>query len=145
MSLKLEIRRELSLVDFLDRILDKGVVINGDIKVKVGKFFFFQAEDGIRDTSVTGVQTCALPILPRPSREDSKWHGKKWPAWPCKHTTPARTGTTQLARAKAGKEPRSLAADCSVSASAAEDQRFTLGNGLPDSAQRSAPQPARQR
>ena len=26
-------------------------------------YFFFQAEDGIRDTSVTGVQTCALPIL----------------------------------------------------------------------------------
>src|SRR5262249_59200507 len=25
--------------------------------------FFFQAEDGIRDWSVTGVQTCALPIL----------------------------------------------------------------------------------
>src|SRR5260370_9494824 len=25
-------------------------------------FFFFQAEDGIRDSSVTGVQTCALPI-----------------------------------------------------------------------------------
>ena len=25
-------------------------------------FFFFQAEAGIRDTSVTGVQTCALPI-----------------------------------------------------------------------------------
>src|SRR5215213_3520093 len=38
-------------------------------------FFFFQAEDGIRDWSVTGVQTCALPILglgrhpgPHPSR-----------------------------------------------------------------------------
>src|SRR5437764_12995482 len=28
-------------------------------------FFFFQAEDGIRDTSVTGVQTCALPISRR--------------------------------------------------------------------------------
>src|SRR4030066_1849042 len=28
-------------------------------------FFFFQAEDGIRDSSVTGVQTCALPILAR--------------------------------------------------------------------------------
>src|SRR2546427_6157017 len=29
--------------------------------------FFFQAEDGIRDLTVTGVQTCALPILtPRP-------------------------------------------------------------------------------
>src|SRR2546426_9267622 len=28
-------------------------------------FFFFQAEDGIRDYKVTGVQTCALPIWPR--------------------------------------------------------------------------------
>src|SRR5437660_7149749 len=28
-------------------------------------FFFFQAEDGIRDGHVTGVQTCALPISPR--------------------------------------------------------------------------------
>src|SRR5699024_11500867 len=26
-------------------------------------FFFFQAEDGIRDRNVTGVQTCALPIF----------------------------------------------------------------------------------
>src|SRR5216684_9373691 len=37
-------------------------------------FFFFQAEDGIRDVAVTGVQTCALPISgrapahPRPRR-----------------------------------------------------------------------------
>src|SRR5207237_5275400 len=30
--------------------------------------FFFQAEDGIRDSSVTGVQTCALPIL---------WQGRR--------------------------------------------------------------------
>src|SRR5207245_4088004 len=29
-----------------------------------GFFFFFQAEDGIRDATVTGVQTCALPISP---------------------------------------------------------------------------------
>src|SRR5699024_12216416 len=29
-------------------------------------FFFFQAEDGIRDRNVTGVQTCALPILAEP-------------------------------------------------------------------------------
>src|SRR2546427_974391 len=28
-------------------------------------FFFFQAEDGIRDLTVTGVQTCALPIFER--------------------------------------------------------------------------------
>src|SRR2546430_1018757 len=30
---------------------------------KYSVFFFFQAEDGIRDLTVTGVQTCALPIL----------------------------------------------------------------------------------
>src|SRR5690554_7055274 len=30
---------------------------------KVLVFFFFQAEDGIRDADVTGVQTCALPIF----------------------------------------------------------------------------------
>ena len=29
-----------------------------------GVGFFFQAEDGIRDSPVTGVQTCALPISP---------------------------------------------------------------------------------
>src|SRR2546428_13805897 len=32
-------------------------------------FFFFQAEDGIRDLIVTGVQTCALPICSRERRE----------------------------------------------------------------------------
>src|SRR5258707_10998428 len=31
-------------------------------KVKTPILFFFQAEDGIRDIGVTGVQTCALPI-----------------------------------------------------------------------------------
>src|SRR2546430_5265964 len=37
-------------------------------------FFFFQAEDGIRDLTVTGVQTCALPILKRtcPERADGR-------------------------------------------------------------------------
>src|SRR5438270_7669232 len=38
-------------------------------------FFFFQAEDGIRDLTVTGVQTCALPI----------WIGRRTPV-----TTPLR-------------------------------------------------------
>src|SRR2546425_9721766 len=32
-------------------------------------FFFFQAEDGIRDKLVTGVQTCALPILAQRGRD----------------------------------------------------------------------------
>ena len=37
-------------------------VQNGAIKIVNNSFFFFQAEDGIRDIGVTGVQTCALPI-----------------------------------------------------------------------------------
>src|SRR5690348_18060192 len=32
-------------------------------------FFFFQAEDGIRDGRVTGVQTCALPIFNAPFQD----------------------------------------------------------------------------
>src|SRR5689334_24264310 len=36
-------------------------------------FFFFQAEDGIRDGTVTGVQTCALPILSRGLSYLSLW------------------------------------------------------------------------
>src|SRR5256885_462780 len=41
-----------------------GVVVAArEVRVSgVGAFFFFQAEDGIRDYKVTGVQTCALPI-----------------------------------------------------------------------------------
>src|SRR5256885_6300336 len=35
-------------------------------------FFFFQAEDGIRDYKVTGVQTCALPILHGDVRDPSR-------------------------------------------------------------------------
>src|SRR5690606_41009206 len=35
-------------------------------------FFFFQAEDGIRDFHVTGVQTCALPIWSRPVRPSAR-------------------------------------------------------------------------
>src|SRR6266540_5450448 len=35
-------------------------------------FFFFQAEDGIRDRDVTGVQTCALPISQAPAGQVHK-------------------------------------------------------------------------
>src|SRR5688500_19500634 len=42
-------------------------------------FFFFQAEDGIRDYKVTGVQTCALPISnPRGSLVAARI-GRTWP------------------------------------------------------------------
>src|SRR5688572_31689047 len=37
-------------------------------RVFIFDFFFFQAEDGIRDLTVTGVQTCALPIWLRDRR-----------------------------------------------------------------------------
>src|SRR5256885_9650189 len=44
--------------------------LQGSIELSYGLdtlllFFFFQAEDGIRDYKVTGVQTCALPIFAR--------------------------------------------------------------------------------
>src|SRR5207248_5199965 len=46
--------------------------------------FFFQAEDGIRDRTVTGVQTCALPIS-RPSspRRRSTSRFSSCSRWPC--------------------------------------------------------------
>src|SRR5256886_4120553 len=48
-----------------------SVLISGYTLVGVF-FFFFQAEDGIRDLTVTGVQTCALPICRK--------NGYKWKA-----------------------------------------------------------------
>src|SRR5207247_3256465 len=41
------------------------------------QLFFFQAEDGIRDPLVTGVQTCALPISERPSRRRVSGHAQR--------------------------------------------------------------------
>src|SRR5690348_17363397 len=43
------------------RDLNRGVA-EYVVKILRGIYFFFQAEDGIRDGRVTGVQTCALPI-----------------------------------------------------------------------------------
>src|SRR2546422_3408569 len=43
-------------------------------------FFFFQAEDGIRDVAVTGVQTCALPILPLTEVESNDWRFEEFDA-----------------------------------------------------------------
>src|SRR2546422_7001616 len=39
-----------------------GATIVSELLASCHLFFFFQAEDGIRDVAVTGVQTCALPI-----------------------------------------------------------------------------------
>src|SRR2546429_5363206 len=43
----------------------------GGCLVIVLSFFFFQAEAGIRDVAVTGVQTCALPICRKPTPKPS--------------------------------------------------------------------------
>src|SRR2546426_11605483 len=45
-------------------------------------FFFFQAEDGIRDYKVTGVQTCALPISLWPMRSGELGRGSPTPIGP---------------------------------------------------------------
>src|SRR5207248_7158047 len=42
--------------------------------------FFFQAEDGIRDRTMTGVQTCALPISLLPGQGGQAAHGPEYPA-----------------------------------------------------------------
>src|SRR5256885_3984399 len=48
----------------------EGLVLkSAKVSDSSGLFFFFQAEDGIRDYKVTGVQTCALPIWPMPEME----------------------------------------------------------------------------
>src|SRR5690606_40710171 len=56
-------------------------------------FFFFQAEDGIRDFHVTGVQTCALPICPISSPTS--------PASPAPAPGPSALRTQQAPRAAA--------------------------------------------
>src|SRR5687767_15535208 len=52
---------------FLYVILYKSIVhlLVSNFRINFLVFFFFQAEDGIRDKLVTGVQTCALPIRGR--------------------------------------------------------------------------------
>ena len=44
---------------------EKVLIITDTVKEKIGEALF-QAEDGIRDRNVTGVQTCALPIFFQP-------------------------------------------------------------------------------
>src|SRR5260370_20713311 len=53
------------LVLFCLLFQEESGVSCSDVNVFLFVFFFFQAEDGIRDSSVTGVQTCALPISQR--------------------------------------------------------------------------------
>src|SRR3989475_8784012 len=61
-------------------------------------FFFFQAEDGIRDLTVTGVQTCALPISLLVGELRSRPHpvlGPSGPAPPGWYPQPCRRRDTR--------------------------------------------------
>src|SRR5256885_8623291 len=44
-------------------VKEPNALLERRLLIQARGFFFFQAEDGIRDSKVTGVQTCALPIL----------------------------------------------------------------------------------
>src|SRR5207247_3443541 len=71
-------------------------------------FFFFQAEDGIRDPLVTGVQTCALPIYARRPPPDSQPDGGGEPAAARLGSEAAgRRPTSRSEERRVGKECRS--------------------------------------
>src|SRR6266542_3548243 len=54
-----------------------------DLTLKIYDFFLFQAEDGIRDATVTGVQTCALPILSTKFLPEPSCVARIWTALGC--------------------------------------------------------------
>src|SRR5437773_12288523 len=66
-------------------------------------FFFFQAEDGIRDRDVTGVQTCALPI----------WHGSSGHATsPRRDRAPSYAAACHRAARRDRSEERRVGKEC---------------------------------
>src|SRR5437016_2698776 len=52
----------LCMLEYIHVLTDWYPIFFHTLSFRLRFFFFFQAEDGIRDWSVTGVQTCALPI-----------------------------------------------------------------------------------
>src|SRR5256885_10456792 len=72
-------------------------------------FFFFQAEDGIRDYKVTGVQTCALPISPHQFERAPAVaeYPEKAPQRRGLATAARRAGVVRSEERRVGKECRS--------------------------------------
>src|SRR6266542_3059897 len=65
MRIPLDRQSVIPLYQQIKTYLRKGILsgsLAADTRLPASRFFFFQAEDGIRDATVTGVQTCALPI-----------------------------------------------------------------------------------
>src|SRR2546427_8267720 len=74
-------------------------------------FFFFQAEDGIRDLTVTGVQTCALPISPKCGRHVPAVSSEGQRDGGADALPPARAGN-QRAEPRARSEERRVGKEC---------------------------------
>src|SRR5437762_4892139 len=75
-------------------------------QIHIKMIFFFQAEDGIRDTSVTGVQTCALPICGSKAPTSRMTgicanEGSDFTYWQTSY--PLRTGMNTSARTRSGR------------------------------------------
>src|SRR5260370_14218600 len=72
-------------------------------------FFFFQAEDGIRDSSVTGVQTCALPISPEriPTSANTSMPGRPKFSSPGRNRTVRNRSRRPLTRNRRGQQRKS--------------------------------------
>src|SRR5437762_6140149 len=89
--------------------------------------FFFQAEDGIRDTSVTGVQTCALPILPAELRGRTAGHCTRPAAQrrpgPGLKNVPEREVTTGVPGVMGAKEGEQQVAPSRVRLQRSEERR----------------------
>src|SRR5256885_10584811 len=58
---------EITVIGLGASVSTKVAIVGGRAAVRRVFVFFFQAEDGIRDYKVTGVQTCALPISNGPA------------------------------------------------------------------------------
>src|SRR5690606_41058066 len=70
------------------------------------KFFFFQAEDGIRDFHVTGVQTCALPIYRHEVTDDFRVRNRDRAAFcnlPRKQRNDGTIGTQHISKTRGNK------------------------------------------
>src|SRR5690348_15809954 len=52
----------LPVAELLPVLVPLNVLMSGSLVLRHRRYLFFQAEDGIRDGRVPGVQTCALPI-----------------------------------------------------------------------------------
>src|SRR5271169_6921750 len=79
--------------DGLKAVLQRGILLNLFS-------FFFQAEDGIRDATVTGVQTCAIPIF------------RRWEAWTRDRARHAVSGLTFEEVSVERSEERRVGKEC---------------------------------